>query len=257
MIAEPSSPYVVTTTTSSGYTYFQIKRSFEGTKLDTNIYAGSNQIDDLYIGNTKIKQVWIGEDIYYDSTQSGTTYVSGSKYKFTYCTFRRDGTKYYSNTDYGTQIGGGTLSVGFILVPELLYRINDDGTLSQGSASNLSLDLYHMGTKLYRASVSKGYMYYLNEYLVAIYNKTPNECSISTYFGSEVPSLLLQNEYLDPWHLTFVCPFNISQCVDQNTNTSTGDNGPSTIISNNIDITISSSLDPVLLKDTINPPAVF
>jgi hypothetical protein len=87
-------------------------------------------VEDLYIGTTKIKQVWIGGDLYYDSTATSSYTVDGSKYKFTYCTFAKNGTKYYNTFGVNTSSGGGTLSEGFIFEPERLYKINNDGTIS-------------------------------------------------------------------------------------------------------------------------------
>lgn len=258
-----SNNFEVDVTTYDKYRKYAVKHKYSVLGSDSTIYNGSSKIEFLYAGKTLIKDVALvdssGELYLLYCTDYRNYYTSGSVYEHQYVGLKSDNTLLVSNTPVSN--GNSIKASGMKFVPTLLAKINTTThSTSTGYYSDFGIELYHDGTILEKSHITvsgiRGYMYYLNGSLIAVYNHSDAGSIQLSYFGGEVP-LSIRHLYLPKNTLLFVCDRNISDYVNSSTPSSSSSSGPTIIATNSIKISISSSLDSIVFEDTLTPSAVL
>lgn len=250
-----SNNFEVDVTTYDNYRKYAIKHKYSVNSSDSDIYKGNQHIEFIYAGKTLMKSVVLvdsNKELYYlYSSSSNNYYTQGSVYEHQYVGLKSDDTLYVSNNVVSPSVGSNIKANGIRFTPTKLVKINTTThTATTGYHSDFGMELYHDGTQLYKTGGVTGcYMYYLNDYLVAVYNHSNSGAVGLQHFGGEVP-LSIRHLYLPQNTLLFVCDRNISDCVNSFTPSS---DIPSVAITNTIEISISSTLDSVVFKDSITP----
>lgn len=260
LVIKPSGNFVVATTENTTYRTYQVKEKYPVLYSESAIYSDGSWIEFIYAGNKLVKRVTLVDnnlnlqDLYLTTYED--RYTPGSKYEHQYIGLKSDNTVYRSK-EY-INASPTMNAIGFRFTPLQLSKINTTNhTATQGYYSDFGIDLYHDGTKLYRASTTLGgvkcYMYYFNEYLLAVYNHSDvGEVALS-YFGAEIP-YSIRSCYLPRNTLIFVNYNSIENMVNSFAPSSSS---PSESISKTIKISISSSLDSVVFEDSFNNPIVL
>ena len=91
-------------------------------------------------------------------------------------------------------------------------------------------------------------MYYLYDYLVAVYNHSSSGAVSLSLLGSEIPSSI-SGRYLPRHSLLFVNQVHFKDMVEWSAPASSSSSGPTVLVSNSIKVSISSSLDPVVFEE--------
>lgn len=260
-----SNNFEVDVTTYDTYRKYSVKHKYQGLSVSSNVYNGSSEIEYIYAGKNLVTDVVLVDssknEHYLYSAYYRDMYTQGSEYEYQYVSVKKSDNTLLVGRDGFPGSTSGTKAEGIRFAPTRLLKIDTTNhTNSTGYYSNFGIDLYHDGTKLYKAGVTLSgnqcYMYYLNDILVAVYNHSNISSVELSRFGGEVPSSI-RGFYLPKNTLLFVCSRNISQCVDSSTTSSSSSSGPSIIVTNNIKISISSTLDSVVFEDTVSPSPVF
>lgn len=261
-----SNNFEVDVTAHGTYRKYAVKHKYQGLSVSSNVYNGSSEIEFIYAGKNLVTEIVLVDSNKIEHWLYGAQYINmytqGSEYEYQYVAIKSD----VNNTllvgiDWFPSSTSGTKAEGIRFAPTRLLKVNTTNhTTSTGYYSDFGIDLYHDGTKLYRSAHTilnvQCYMYYLNDILVAVYNHSNVSSVQLSYFGGEIPSSI-RGFYLPKNTLLFVCQRDISQCVDSPTTSSSSSSGPTVLVTNNIKISISSTLDSVVFEDTVKPDPVF
>lgn len=257
-IKSPSN-FVVDVTEQGAYREYHVKEKYLDWVVHSNIYNGSSEIEHIYAGKNRVTDIVLVDSNKNEQSLYGAYerdfYTYGSRYQHQYIGLKSDNTVFTSKTPLN--VSSTIKAVGFSFTPTQLLKINTTThTVSQGYYSDFGIDLYHDGAKLsmskYTISGNACYAYYLNEYLVAVYNHSNNGAVSLSHFGGEIP-YSIRARYLPKNSLLFVNDRSIENMVDSSTPSSSSPSGPTIISSNSIKISIYSSLDSVIFEETIGP----
>lgn len=259
LVIKPSSNFVVATTEDTTYRTYQVREKYPVLYSESAIYSDGSWIEFIYAGNKLVKKVTLVDnnlnlqDLYLTAYTYNYTY--GSRYEHQYIGLKSDNTVFRSKEYINPS---PTMNaIGFRFTPLQLSKINTTNhTATQGYYSDFGIDLYYDGTKLYKTSTSiggvKSYMYYLNEYLLAVYNHSDVGGVALSYFGADIP-YSIRGLSLPRNTLVFVNYMSIENMV----NSFASSISPSESISKTIKISISSSLDSVVFEDSFNNPVAL